>query len=206
MEPTGWLKRTLLPTRQEQGSEPSTVFQPRRPVISSLGSGTTAEGFTAQSIIGLLGILAAFEPGLRGRLPSEEKEIQDKDPIGQLDRAVIVRIGGITAGKQVADEAARRGVTFVNHTFTTQLALSASLQPFAGLENHRLCEYPAAPTSLGRDLTTTRLTPNSAGELELSNSPGLGVEPDLEVIRKYLRDIEISADGKVLYRTPSVYG
>lgn len=116
------------------------------------------------------------------------------------------RIGGITAGKQVADEAARRGVTFVNHTFTTQLALSASLQPFAGLENHRLCEYPAAPTSLGRDLTTTRLTPNSAGELKLSNGPGLGVEPDLEVIRKYLRDIEISADGKVLYSTPSVYG
>ena len=28
----------------------------------------------------------------------------------------------------------QRGVTFVNHTFTTHLALSASLQPFAGLE------------------------------------------------------------------------
>ena len=52
------------------------------------------------------------------------------------------RIGGLGPAKQIADEAARRGVTYVNHTFTSNLALSASLQPYAGLADHRLCEYP----------------------------------------------------------------
>ena len=60
----------------------------------------------------------------------------------QIDAA---RIGGIAASKAVADHAVARGVTYVNHTFTSHLALSASLQPFAGLEDHRICEYPVDP-------------------------------------------------------------
>ena len=43
------------------------------------------------------------------------------------------RIGGIGPAKEVADYAVAKGVTFVNHTFTSHLAaLSASLQPHAG--------------------------------------------------------------------------
>ncbi|MEO6874371.1 MAG: enolase C-terminal domain-like protein, partial [Opitutaceae bacterium] len=52
------------------------------------------------------------------------------------------RIGGISVAKQAAADAVARGVTFVNHTFTSHLALSASLQPFAGLEKDVICEYP----------------------------------------------------------------
>jgi len=44
------------------------------------------------------------------------------------------RIGGIGPAKQFADYAVARGVMFVNHTFTSHLALSASLQPYAGLQ------------------------------------------------------------------------
>ena len=49
------------------------------------------------------------------------------------------RIGGLAAAKSVADHAAAAGVTYVNHTFTSHLALSASLQPFAGLPDARIC-------------------------------------------------------------------
>ena len=42
------------------------------------------------------------------------------------------RIGGLAPAKRVADYARERGVTYVNHTFTSHLALSASLQPYAG--------------------------------------------------------------------------
>ena len=42
----------------------------------------------------------------------------------------------------MADYAASRGVTYVNHTFTSHLALSASLQPYGGLGAHEICEYP----------------------------------------------------------------
>ena len=55
------------------------------------------------------------------------------------------RIGGIGPAKRVADYAVSKGVTYVNHTFTSHLALCASLQPYAGLAGHRICEYPVTP-------------------------------------------------------------
>jgi L-alanine-DL-glutamate epimerase-like enolase superfamily enzyme len=114
------------------------------------------------------------------------------------------RIGGITTAAQVAEYADHRGVTFVNHTFTTHLALSASLQPFAGLANHLLCEYPVEATELAQTLTKSTLQRNAAGQVELPDAPGLGVEPDLDRIKQYLVDVKISVAGKTLYQTPEV--
>jgi len=114
------------------------------------------------------------------------------------------RIGGITTAKQVADYAQARGVSFVNHTFTTHLALGASLQPYAGSREDVLCEYPVEPSSLGCDLTSTSLTPDANGQIHLPDTPGLGLEPDPEVVRKYLVDVGLEVAGKSVYRTPSV--
>lgn len=114
------------------------------------------------------------------------------------------RIGGITAARRVVDLARARSVRFVNHTFTTHLALSASLQPYAGIEEFELCEYPVEPKALARDLTTTRLERDQSGRVHLPEAPGLGLEPDLDVVRKYLVDAEIRVSGKVLYRSPRV--
>jgi L-alanine-DL-glutamate epimerase-like enolase superfamily enzyme len=114
------------------------------------------------------------------------------------------RIGGITTAKQVADYAFVRGVTFVNHTFTTHLALSASLQPFAGLPGHRICEYPVEATELARTLTRTTLDRNVDGQVELPDAVGLGIEPDLDTVRRYLVDVNITVAGKTLYRSPGV--
>src|SRR5207248_11703764 len=63
------------------------------------------------------------------------------------------RIGGIGPAKRVSDYAVAQGVVYVNHTFTSHLALSASIQPYAG-SAHRLCEYPASPKQLALDITT----------------------------------------------------
>jgi L-alanine-DL-glutamate epimerase-like enolase superfamily enzyme len=111
------------------------------------------------------------------------------------------RIGGITTAKAVADHAAARNVRFVNHTFTTSLALSASLQPYAGSAADDLCEYPFAPSTLGQEFTTDRIVPDSAGLIHVPEGPGLGVEPDLPALRKYLRDVEIRVDGAVVFRS-----
>ncbi|CAA9544025.1 MAG: mandelate racemase/muconate lactonizing enzyme family protein, partial [uncultured Thermomicrobiales bacterium] len=67
------------------------------------------------------------------------------------------RIGGITPALDVARYARERGVTYVNHTFTSHLALSASLQPFAGMANDEICEYPVSPKSLALDVTREHL-------------------------------------------------
>jgi len=112
------------------------------------------------------------------------------------------RIGGITSAKQVADYARKKGVTFVNHTFTTHLALSASIQPFAGIEEDSLCEYPAAPSALGREITQTQLLPDSNGRIQIPDAPGLGIDPDMEAINKYVVDVEIQVGGKPIYKSP----
>jgi L-alanine-DL-glutamate epimerase-like enolase superfamily enzyme len=109
------------------------------------------------------------------------------------------RIGGIGVAKTVADYAVAKGVDFVNHTFTSHLALSASLQPFAGLADHRLCEYPAEPKQLAIDLTSTRIVPDHNGEVSAPDAPGLGIDVDLDALSGYLRDVTISIDGATLY-------
>ena len=116
------------------------------------------------------------------------------------------RIGGITSAKQVADEAARRGVTYVNHTFTSHLALSASLQPFAGLPDDVICEFPVEAKSLAVEMTTSHLPRDANGDICAPDAPGLGLTVDVEALQKYLVPVEIAVGHKVLYRTPELNG
>lgn len=112
------------------------------------------------------------------------------------------RIGGIGPAKRVADYAVARGVTYVNHTFTSHLALSASLQPFAGLRDHTICEFPFAPKPLSEELVRSPLARSGSGEVRAPDAPGLGVQVDLSAVAKYLVDAEIRVGGQTLYRTP----
>jgi L-alanine-DL-glutamate epimerase-like enolase superfamily enzyme len=109
------------------------------------------------------------------------------------------RIGGIGPAKRVADYAAAKGVTFVNHTFTSHLALSASLQPYAGLSSDEICEYPFAPKPLAYEITRNHLDRDKDGYIAAPDAPGLGVEIDTEAARQYLVDVEIKAKGKLLF-------
>ena len=111
------------------------------------------------------------------------------------------RIGGITVAKQVADYALAKDVRFVNHTFTTHLALSASLQAYAGQQAHEFCEYPVEPSSLAKELTRNKLFLDDHGQIQVPDQPGLGVEPDAEAIKKYLVPIEIKVRGKMLMQS-----
>jgi L-alanine-DL-glutamate epimerase-like enolase superfamily enzyme len=114
------------------------------------------------------------------------------------------RVGGITSAKRVFDHAAAQGVQFVNHTFTSHLALAASIQPYAGAADHPLCEYPGQLSSLAWDLTHEHILRDENGEITLPDTPGLGITPNLDAVRKYLVDTTIEVGGRVLYRTPSV--
>jgi L-alanine-DL-glutamate epimerase-like enolase superfamily enzyme len=113
------------------------------------------------------------------------------------------RIGGITAARDVAVAAELRGVTFVNHTFTSHLALSASMQPYADSTRSTLCEFPVAPRAVSLDLTEQHLERDDDGLVRLPNAPGLGMSVRADTIRRYLVETEISVGGTVLYSTPS---
>ena len=114
------------------------------------------------------------------------------------------RIGGITPAKQVADYARAKGVTYVNHTFTSHLALCprrSSRSP--GSKHDVICEYPVEPKPLAYEATREHLLPDADGQIRLPDAPGLGVTPDVDALRKYLVDAEIKVGGKTLYATPA---
>jgi L-alanine-DL-glutamate epimerase-like enolase superfamily enzyme len=115
------------------------------------------------------------------------------------------RIGGITTATEVAHYAAQRNVFFVNHTFTTHLALSASIQPYAGLKDHELCEYPFDPSSLGKDFTKTKLSPDQNGLIRLPEGAGLAIEPDLAALNHYALDVEIKVAGKEVFKSIPIH-
>ncbi|MGI8484795.1 MAG: mandelate racemase/muconate lactonizing enzyme family protein [Thermomicrobiales bacterium] len=114
------------------------------------------------------------------------------------------RIGGISSAFDVAKYAKAKGVTYVNHTFTSHLALSASLQPFSEMEADEICEYPVAPKSLAYEITQNHIERDGNGLVHVPSTPGLGMQLDLNAARRYLIDTEIRVGGKVLYRTPEL--
>jgi len=114
------------------------------------------------------------------------------------------RIGGISSAYEIARYAEKQGVTYVNHTFTTPLALSASLQPYAGLAAHHLCEYPVEASSLARELTLETLVADAGGQVLPPERPGLGMTPNPATLRKYLRPVEIRVGDQRLHTTPII--
>lgn len=114
------------------------------------------------------------------------------------------RIGGLGPAKLVADHAVGRGVTFVNHTFTSHLALSASLQPFAGLADHRICEFPSAPRALAVAITSNHLEPDENGLVFAPDAPGLGMDVDLDALAEFEVPVRIEADDALLFESRSI--
>jgi L-alanine-DL-glutamate epimerase-like enolase superfamily enzyme len=112
------------------------------------------------------------------------------------------RVGGIGDAARVANFADQTGVQFVNHTFTSHLALSASLQPYVGLRDHALCEYPMEARSLAAGLTADHIAVGEDGMIRAPEAPGLGLEVDPSAISGMLLDVEITIDGATRYRTP----
>ncbi|MCC2031577.1 mandelate racemase/muconate lactonizing enzyme family protein [Microbacterium allomyrinae] len=113
------------------------------------------------------------------------------------------RIGGIGPSARVAQRALSRGVTYVNHTFTSHLALAASLAPYAGIAQFDLSEFPAEPKSVAHDITADHL-PLVDGRVTLGDAPGLGIRVDLDAIGRYERVVEIVIDGQPVYTSASV--
>jgi len=116
------------------------------------------------------------------------------------------RVGGIGASKDIADFAAGEGVIYVNHSFTSHLALSASLHSFAGHESSVLCEFPAALSPLAKAVTVDPLLRDREGKVSAPNAAGLGVEVNLDGVSEYLREVEIRVDGSVLTAAPALLG
>jgi L-alanine-DL-glutamate epimerase-like enolase superfamily enzyme len=58
--------------------------------------------------------------------------------------------------------------------------------------------------ALARNLTRNHLVPDDSGCISAPEAPGLGMELDLEAVRPYLLDVDITVGGTSLYRTPAL--
>ena len=114
------------------------------------------------------------------------------------------RISGITVAKRVADLAAGKGIIYINHTLTSHLALSASLQSYAGIENNFISEYLIELKSLAREIGREKIFPDTSGYIHVPEKPGLGITVDTQALTKYLVDVEIKVNGKSIYYTPEL--
>jgi L-alanine-DL-glutamate epimerase-like enolase superfamily enzyme len=112
------------------------------------------------------------------------------------------RVGGITVADKITKIASERDLIYVNHTFTSHLALSASLQSYAGHEKFNISEYPVELKSLAQEITLEKITAGADGFLRLPEKPGLGMTIDTAALKKYLVETEIKIKGKIIYHTP----
>lgn len=114
------------------------------------------------------------------------------------------RVGGLTDAKRVADYAHAKGVTYVNHTFTSQLALSASMQPFAGLARDEIAEYPLEARPVAHAITVENIARGPDGMIRIPDGTGLAMTVDPARFKSFIVDTEIKVAGRVLYRTPAL--
>jgi L-alanine-DL-glutamate epimerase-like enolase superfamily enzyme len=113
-------------------------------------------------------------------------------------------IGGIAPAFRVAKFAKNHGVQLVNHTFTSHSALAASMQPYAGMKESWMAEYPMEPKLLCVELNDSKILPDKDGMISVPEQPGVGVSFSPSAISKYLVDVEIVVNKKTLYRTPTI--
>ena len=77
------------------------------------------------------------------------------------------------------------------------------MQPFAGLEQHTICEYPTTLQQLAVDLTSEHIVPDANGLLHVPDGPGLGIDINPAALVQYKVDIEIRVGGKTIFASPN---
>ena len=116
----------------------------------------------------------------------------------------VGRIGGLTAAHRVRKLAEEHAVTYVNHTFKSHLSLAASIHVFAAVESFELLEYVHGGSELARTLVKDPLARGADGLVRVPERPGLGVDVDLDVVRRFLVPLRIEAGGAPLLESTSL--
>lgn len=127
----------------------------------------------------------AFGEWLATRFEFEELLDIGKVQVAQPD---VGRVGGIGEAKIVCDMAKARGRTIVPHCWKTGISISGTAH-LAFVTNHcAFIEYlppQLCHERLRRELAQEELVLNPDGTIPLPTRPGLGVEVDWDVVKRY---------------------
>lgn len=107
--------------------------------------------------------------------------------VGKID---VVQVDltrcGLTQAMRIAELAQRRGLLCVNHNFTTDINVSASLHFLSAIPNASIMEYCVEPSDIARNLAKVPIKVVD-GMANVPDAPGLGIEPNPALIEKYVQ-------------------
>ena len=96
----------------------------------------------------------------------------------------ISRCGGLTEAKKIATMAADANILFVPHAFKTGILVAASIQLIAAIPHAPFLEFSITQSAIRRELLTQPFVQKD-GFVEVPQTPGLGIELNPDIIRKY---------------------
>lgn len=127
------------------------------------------------------GVPLAAGENLRGRPAFKEALSAGYLSFVQPD---VAKWGGISVGREIADQAQHHGIEFCPHWLGGGVGLAASLHLRAAMGEGGFAEVDVNPNPLRDEVFPI---PVSGGWVTLPPAPGLGVEPDLSRLARYLR-------------------
>ena len=134
-----------------------------------------------RQITGVSRIPIAAGEGEAGRYAFRDLIERGGIHIVQID---LVR-NGITESMRVADLAEDRGLKVVNHHWTSDINLAASLHFLAARKSAFILEYCVAESPLRWEVTREKLGLDAEGYVHVPDGPGLGIELNEETMERY---------------------
>lgn len=94
--------------------------------------------------------------------------------------------GGITECRKIANMAYAAHKEFAPHCFSSAILLAASAHFLCAIPNAAMLEMDQNPNGLRTDIVNNPLVIDEHGQVVMNDLPGLGVELNEDMIRKYL--------------------
>ena len=96
----------------------------------------------------------------------------------------ISRCGGLTEAKKIATLAADNNITLVPHAFKTGILVAASIQLIAALPDVPFLEFSVTESAIRKELLVKPFVQKD-GFVAVPTAPGLGIELNPDIIKKY---------------------
>jgi len=105
---------------------------------------------------------------------------------GSVDLVLIDpgRVDGLTGAWRIAQTVGAHGVRWVPHSWSSAINTAAALHVFAATPNGHVFELKPNPSPMQHELVRTPFE-QVDGSLEVPTAPGLGIDVDEAVVRKY---------------------
>jgi L-alanine-DL-glutamate epimerase-like enolase superfamily enzyme len=96
----------------------------------------------------------------------------------------ISRCGGLTEAKKIATIAADANILCIPHAFKTGILVAASIHLIASIQHAPFLEFSVTESGIRKELLAKPFIQKD-GFVDVPTSPGLGIELNPEVIKKY---------------------